>query len=251
MKERNRADKAYTEGISTDRNKFLTWLDNYWYHYKWVTIAVVFFLIVGIICTVQMCSREKEDLTVVYAGRNTLSLNEEQDFTRVLEAVAPEDFDGNGEKHIALTTYSILSEEQIKEIQQETDSEGKHFAVNTSFNSKEYETYSNYIMTGESSVLFLDPWLYENLKAADRLMPVSDVLGYTPSSACSEYGIRLGDTALYEAYAVIKLLPEDTVICILRPYVAGNSSKEDYYAREKAMFSALVSFDEEEKANEE
>ena len=39
-------------------SKFLKWLDNYWYHYKWHTIIVAFFLIIGIISTVQIFNRE-------------------------------------------------------------------------------------------------------------------------------------------------------------------------------------------------
>ena len=115
MREERRTKKEYTEGISIEKSRFLSWLDNYWYHYKWITLGVAFFLILIIICTVQMCTKEDNDLTVVYAGRNTLSLNEESNFSRVLEAIAPDDFDKNGEKHIALTTYSILSEEQVLE----------------------------------------------------------------------------------------------------------------------------------------
>ena len=132
------------------------------------------------------------------------------------------------------------------EIQAQTDEDGKNLFVDKSFNSKEYETYNNYVMTGESSVLFLDPWLFEKLVAADRVARVEDVIGYTPEAACGEYGVRLGDTELYREYGVMQLLPEDTVICILRPYVAGNSSKKEYYAREKAMFEALVTFESEE-----
>ena len=247
MKREKTDGKEYTEGISVEKSKFLRWLDNYWYHYKWVTIIVAFFLIVGVICTVQMCSREKEDITVVYAGRNSLSVNTTSDISRVLEAIAPEDFDGDGNKNIVLTSYYIMSEQQIKELQQETDENGDPLYVDTNYNSKQFETYSNYIMTGESSVLFLDPWLYESLKSADRLAKVEDIVGYVPDSACGEYGVRLGDTALYDTYDVMKLMHEDTVICILRPYVAGNSSKEDYYARETAMFEALVTFGEEDE----
>ena len=246
MREERRTQKEYTEGISVKQSKFLSWFDNYWYHYKWITIGVAFFLIIVIVCTVQMCTKEEDDLTVVYAGRNTLSLNEESNLSRVLSSVAPSDFDENGEKNISVITYSILSESQVLEIQSQTDEDGNHLYVDKNFNSKEYETYSNYIMTGESSVLFLEPWLFEKLVAAGRVARVEDVIGYVPESAYGEYGVRLGDTAIYKAYGVMQLLPEDTVICILQPYVAGNSSKKEYYARETEMFEAIVTFEEEE-----
>ena len=39
-------------------SKVLKWLDNFWYHYKWVAIIVTFFLVLGIILIVQLVSRE-------------------------------------------------------------------------------------------------------------------------------------------------------------------------------------------------
>ena len=244
MKELKDQDKEYTEGISIPKGRFLRWLDNYWYHYKWVTIAVAFFVTVFAVCALQMCSQEKEDLVVVYAGRNTLSVDEQNNVSRVLEAIAPRDFDGNGEVLISLNAFGILSQEQVEEKRAETGEDGKPLYVDNSYNSNQFDTYSNYIMTGESSVLFLDPWLYENLVAAGRLKSLEESLGYVPESACGEYGVRLGDTQLYSSYSVMRLLHEDTVICLLKPYVAGNSSKEDYYQRELDMFKAIVAYGE-------
>ena len=246
MKEFKNQDKEYTEGISIPKGKFLKWLDNYWYHYKWVTIGVAFFVTVITVCTLQMCSQSADDLIVVYAGRNTLSAEEQNNVSKVMESLAPRDFDENGETVISLNAFGILSEEQVEEQRAQTDADGKSTYVDNGYNSKQFETYSNYIMTGESSVLLLDPWLYESLVSAGRLKSLEDALGYVPESAYGEYGVRLGDTELYSSYSVMRLLHEDTVICLLQPYVAGNSSKEEYYARELEMFEALVSYGEAE-----
>ena len=244
MKERQN-EKEYTEGIAV-RGGFLGWLDNYWYHYKWQTLIVGFFLIVAIICTVQMCSSDEDDLVVLYAGRNQLSASEAENVCSVLEAVCPKDFDGNGKISIALSPYNVLSEEQMRELAAQTDAAGNSTYVDRGYYSEQYDTYYSYLMTGESSVLLVDPWLYESLAAGDRLASLSDALGYTPESAYGEYGIRLGDMAIYEQYSVMQLLPEDTVVCLLKPYVAGKSSKEKYYAREEDMFEAIITFGKEE-----
>ena len=237
--------KEYTEGIAV-KGGFLGKLDNFWYHNKWVTIIVSFFLCVGIICTLQTCSKKKEDLILVYAGRNTLSATEIEKICSVLENAAPSDFDGDGEKNIALSTYTVMSEGQIKEAQKETDAEGRSTFIDGTYISKQYDDYCNYLLTGESSVLFLDPWLYENLSSNKRLVKLEDVLGYKPEEACGEYGVALGKTSLYSEYGVMRLLPEDTVICLLQPYVAGKSSKEKFYVREQEMFRALVGYRTEE-----
>ncbi len=240
MENNQQNDKQYTEGIALT-GKRGKWIENYWYHYKWVTIVAAFFLVVFIICTVQMCTKKKNDLILVYAGRNQLSVAECEDICKVFEAYCPEDFDGDGEKSISISAYCIMSEEQIKEAQAQTDAAGDHVFIDKSYNSSQYDTYYNYISTGESSVLLLDAWLFESLVAHDRVAPLEEMLGYTPDGAVNEYGVRLGDTDMYENYGVIKnLLPEDTVVCILRPYVAGKSSKEKLYEREKQMFVSLV-----------
>lgn len=244
MEDKRNGSKEYTEGISIKKGKFLSWLDNYWYHYKGVTIAVAFFLVVFAVCTLQMCTKEKNDLIVVYAGRDALTSEKKEDISRVLEAIMPEDYDGDGQKSAVVNSFYILSEDQIKEIKAETDENGDAPYVDNSFISSQYQEYGHYMQTGSASVLFLDPWLFESLRAGDRLAKLEDVLGYVPDGAYDEYGVRLGDTALYRDYAVMKNMHEDTVICIHLPLFAGNSSDEDYYARETAMFRALVTYGE-------
>lgn len=245
--EENRRDKEYTEGIKVSGG-FLGWLDNYWYHYKWPTIVVCFFLIVGLVGGLQMCNRESEDLIILYSGSAALSAKDADDICAVIAGIVNEDFDGDGNKNFAMSKYNILSEEQIREEKKKTDENGKPIFVDTNYYTSQSATYHSYIQTGESSVAFLEPWLYEALIANPdpekvRLQKLSDVLGYVPDSACGEYGIRLGDTELYRDYGVMRNMPEDTVICLFKPlWKGGKSSKEEFYAREKKTFIAIVEY---------
>lgn len=240
MKDTQR-EKEYTEGIAI-KGGFLGWLDNYWYHYKWVTIGVAFFLVVAIICIAQSCNKEKDDLILLYAGPNQLSVAEADKVSSALEAIMPEDFDGDGRKSVGLSLYNILSAEQLEAIKSETDAEGKHVFVDNTRNSSQYDTYYDYLMTGETSVIMVDPWLYESLLTAGRLANVKETLGYMPESACSEYGVTLGNTEFYKSYGVMQLLPDDTVVCLLKPYVFGKNSDQEHYEHEKEMFKAIVSY---------
>ena len=241
-------DKEYTEGISV-KSGFLAKLDNFWYHHKWMTLIVGFFIIVGVICTVQMCNKEADDLTVVYAGRNNLTPTEVESISSVLEAIAPSDFNGDGRKSIALSAYNILSKDQINDLQKETDAAGNHPHVDNSYYSSQYQTYNSYIKTGESSILFVEPWEYESLVLSGVLVRLDTVLDNVPESAFSDYGIRLGDTDLYSEYGVMKLLPKDTVICIMH-IVVGKSGDEEHFEHEKQMFRAIVNFKAEDEVTE-
>lgn len=225
------------------QGRFLTWLDNYWYHYKWATIVVAFFIIVFSVCTLQMCSKEKTDLIVVYAGGAFVSPEQSESVKSVINAVMPEDFDGDGSKNAVFSKYEIYSSDQIKQIEAVTDADGAHGYVDKSYNASNYENFYNYAQTGNASVYLVERWLFDELKASNRIMNLSEVLGYTPEGS-DDYGVRLGDLGVYDSYAALKALPEDTVVCLLRPLAFGNSSDEKYYYREREMFKALIEYNE-------
>ncbi len=241
-------DEKQPEREIVIKSKAHSWWENFWYHYKWPTIGIAAALIILLVCTLQTCSREKEDVVIVYAGPVYLSSSELSQVSALMDKVVPYDFDENGQAHAAINTYHIYSEEQIKEITAETDESGQKPYVDVSRNSDQYSAYGNYLKTGASSVYLLDPWLYESLRGSDRLRSLQEVFGEMPEGAIDEYGIRLGDTRLYREYGVLQLLPEDTVICLMRPYVIGQSSNEDVYRFETDMFKAIVTYTKDEEA---
>ena len=237
----NNGNKTYTEGIQFN-SKFAKWFDNYWYHYKWLTIGIVFFVAVVIICTMQMGEKQKGDITVLYAGPYQLVGREMNSIQGVLGTVMPEDFDENGEKYVALVEYLIYSEEQIKEIEAETDDEGRHIDVNNQSITKNYESYYDYLIVGETAICFVDPSLYRELSKYGRLLPLNVALGEGSGYEDDEYGVYLGGLDIYKEFSALRVLPEDTVVCILRQTVVGKISKDDNYQNELSMFKALLTY---------
>ena len=235
-------EKQHTEGISVNENKFLKWFDNYWFHYKWPTIGIAFALIVVLICTLQMCTKEKEDITILYAGPFTPSNEQSVVINDIFNNTLPKDYDGDGVKNVVINRYQIYSEEQIKEIMSSVDEFGVRGFVDRSVNADQYQTYNTYLLTGESSVLLLDPWLFEHLvnNGNGVLMPLADVFDGVPENNLDGYGITLGETELYGEYAALRALPSDTVVCLMRPIIGGKSNKEKNYQIEKEMYAAIT-----------
>ena len=240
----NRGQKFQRTEIHTD-NKALKWIENFWYHHKWTFIIVSFFVIVGIICTLQTCSKKEEDIKIAYAGPAYLTLEHSTNIESVLEFVMPEDFDKNGKKDASLLLYQTYSEEQIREIEAQTDAAGNAGYVDRNHSATNNKNFYQYIQTGDSAICLVDSSIYETLKTSNRLLPVSEALGYNCERSADGYGIKLGDLDIYSAYGAMKVLPENTVLCILSPLVAGKTSKADMYECEKAMFRALVEFKSE------
>ena len=232
-------EKQYTEGISLKENRFLVWLDNYWYHYKWVTIVVAFFLIVFSICIIQSCTSTPTDILVTYAGPVSLKADEKVNIEKVLSKNLPESFGESKEAHAGLSSYYLLSKEQIENVEKQTDADGYKIYVDRSFNTNEQDSFESQLMTGSGSVLLIDRWIYDSFMDSsgktERLVPLSETLGQAPEGAIGAYGIRLGDTELYKNNPQLQALPADTVLC-LHSKILGQKN----YDKEIEAFKAFA-----------
>ena len=239
--------------IAVEASPFLRWLDNFWYHYKWPTVGIAFAILVVLVCTLQTCSRETYDVKVIYAGRASLTSEQITGIDRLLDMTVPEDFDKDGEKNAAILRHTVYSKEQIEEIRkqnqkeiEEKGDEATEIYINSQFNSEEYDSVYSEISGGAAVICFMDPWLYEELKANKggaylRLLydGGEDSMFSEPVEGLLEdgYGVRLGDTELYREYKVLRALPEDTVICMIARLIPHT---DKMYTQSEAMLRALV-----------
>ena len=264
--ERNKEDKLQEREIAFKRvpkerpekehGKVYRWLDNFWYHHKWATIATLFIVVVLTVCVLQMCSREEEgDVKIVTAGPYGF-FSDEATLTNLKNCLATyitADHNGNGVKDVTVFSYTVYSEQEATALESQVDENGEPlgFKVDRYQNTQEYAGFSQYLTTGNASVLFLSPWLAEEYAAnGNVLMNVSDMLDAAPqngvfvtredgSTVC--YGIKLGETALWrENSAVRAALPENTVICLMSPGLLGSTSDEEIYHHAVEFFKALI-----------
>lgn len=228
----------YTESDIHVKSPFIEKLDNFWFYYKIHVIVIAFVVLVLSVCIVQSCSRESEDVLVLYSGPSSFSPSAFELIEDELSSVLPADYDGDGVKNAGLVAYNVMSEEQIKEYERELET-----TLNRSYYTEQYQIYSKYVTSGECAVFLLDPWLYEAIvsQEVNILRPLSEVMTDIPENAIGEYGIKFSETALYKGSACLSQLPADTVLCLSRPMVmssgSGNAKK---YAQMTAMFVAMA-----------
>ena len=252
-----REDKEYTEGIAVKKGKFLTWLDNYWYHYKWVTLVTVFFLAVFLICGIQMCTAEHDDLKVIYAGETQLSAEQQIEIENVLTEYLPEEFGKDESTRAGLSTNTILSNKTPKPVKVE-DENGKLvnlvdengevvYITERTFNADDFNDLISQMQTGIGSVILMDRFLYEEFQKVsdgfERFMPLKSALGSKPECAIDDYAVLLSDTKMYkENYAVFNCFSEETVIVLHNKLVHQKN-----YDKEEMAFKAYAAIYEEEK----
>jgi len=245
LREPREDDKLEAE-FHYEQNKILKWLDNYWYHYKWVTIITAFFVIVGLILVVQLVNKPKYDINFTCACSYRMNAAEYEAYEELVNKFLPEDYDGNGEKAVNIMVYEIFSEKEYEEAKSEAEANSSEFFVNAKYNADELKNFSQYSMMGESYLFMVSEHLYQQLKAGERLMPVSELYeGQDMPQGVTEdgYGVLMGQTDFYQKNSAAQVLPEDMILCVLRKAEFKQGSTDvERYNHAIDLFHAMVDY---------
>ncbi len=228
------------------KGKLALWLENYWYYYKFHTLIGLFIIFVVTVCCVQCATTETGDLTVTFAGSYTFQGEERKGFMDALSAVAPKDQESGEKLSVSLSNYSIYNEEELKALYTDPETGVRDDAsYNTAkgYNLEQLEAFSTFLKTGESPILFVNEFVFEKQNLATVSVPLSELYGETlPEAVCNEYAIRLGDTAFYQYYAAVQVLPADTLLVLAKPFYLGATSNEETYAKYEQLYYNIVNF---------
>ncbi len=219
--------------------------ENFWYHHKWKTMITAASLLLLLICTMQMCTQNSYDVYLMYAGPGYLTVNETRDAQNALKQIMP-DYNGDGTRGVMLSVYNYLNPEEIAYRKEQVEAEGIEFSFDYTGNAATLERFEMEVVAGESVIYLLSPELYESVKTAGGLIPLSEFLTEVPDSAVDEYGILFSDTDFYKAVSVLQYLPADTVLCIRRtstmPVFKGKKKAEERHEWHVDLFKQMLIF---------
>ncbi len=201
--------------------KLYKWLDNFWYHYKWIFLVVMVFAVFIIVSIVQMVGREDVDMYIMYAGPEVITVQNATYIQKVFENLTPDDITGDGKVTVSLRDLAILSKEEMEERNKameeaEGSVDGVANGIVVSHMSQNLQTFNQEILGGDSVICLLSPYTYSIVREADGFMPIADILGYTPDGLYDECGIYLSETEFGRFSEGLYNLPEDTILCIRR-----------------------------------
>lgn len=245
MDNSSRPEKMQPGEIS-ERSPLIAWLDNFWYHYKWTVIIGAFFITILIIGIVQIAGRVRYDAVVTVVVPATPDSRQTEDMEALLVRLMPNECNVKGEKQVSLRSWQVYSEEEYRIEKESVEAESQQFNLNAKYNEDELSGFRQYSMTGESVICFVSPYIYASLVSTERLKPLAELYGSDPLPAGimeDGCGIRLSETDLYRYNPELSgFLPETTILCLLKPTIAGDSSKVENYERFTAFFRALADY---------
>lgn len=223
--------------------KILKWLDNYWYHYKWITILVAVFAAILIICIANTGSGIEDDIQIVYAGPTILTDIQLERMERSFADLLKEDLNGDGKKSVNIVNITVMSDEQLKAAEEEAKKEGQTLIYDPSLRTQALTQMKSLMSTGAVIICILDPFVYESCEEG-TFITLESVLGKIPENACDEYSIRFFDTDFADAYDSFSVLTEDLLLCIRNDVVITTNNKhfQKEYAWHKTYFADLAEF---------
>ena len=247
-----------TENVEAPKKSFVKWLDNYWYHYKWHTIAVIFVIAVAIVCIVQLANRSHYDAVIAYAGSKDVSKKAEDG--DVAEIVTMQtslkdvvwDVDENDEISISLEAFFWLSSAEIsaleKELAEKRENGEDAEEINYSLLTSNYNTVDSLMLSSEYFVWFISDDLYEyvNGKSEDNRfvdlasMPDADsTVEFYGEDTCAVY---LKSTEFYKMPGICDL-PEDTLVVVRRLGIGNNKATKRAYETALEVAKNIINYE--------
>lgn len=215
-------------------------ISNYWYHYKWHSVAAIIAIIAILVCSLQFCSKESYDVHILYAGSKSIGRTVSNGTPAEIETVitslkrVTKDYDGDGEKNIAFTNYIFYSADELQELG--TD-------VNQSYVNEDKKSLESTLNFSEYYLCFISPAVYEeynNVGGLDMFAPLPQYEGveYYKSNA-----IYLSSLDFYKMPGISNL-PSDTLVCIRTPNVLASKSEEHvkYVENANDMLNTVINF---------
>ena len=219
-------------------------IQNFWYHYKWHSVAALVVVLVVVVCVLQFCKREEYDAYILYAGSYNIGRTSEDgdvpeivDINSALKRIV-KDFDKNGETNINFTNYYYLSNDEIESSEE----------VNEVLLANDTKALSGVLEHSEYYLMFISKAVYENYHKVgddDLFMDLTSYASYNPDAEFYKPNAILLSSIDASSLSGLSSLPEDTLVCIRFPSIIGGKTKEHqtYFENAKKMLISLLEID--------
>lgn len=230
------------------QNKIYKWLDNYWYHYKWVTLVTVFFVTVFSVLTAQMLTKEKPDATVLYGGPATLTASQTADLQLCLKSALASDYNGDGKKIVELESIVLMTEEQLDEAKEQAAEDSNILIYSSKALTDNQTTFAQLLMSGEQVLLLVDPEQYPDIRDSGGIVPLSELFepSEMPDCAYDDCAVVFSQTPFARYFTATQVLPDDTLLCVLREsensIFKGKEKAEKQYRQQLLMYYKIINF---------
>lgn len=228
------------EGDIKIESPFLKKLDNYWYHYKFHTIAGIVIVIILSVLLFQTCSRQDYDGYILYAGPYKISSSAENGntspYSNITSALKKVCYDVNNDNNVNVTLLNLYISTQDEA--EKLYGSGVDITNSQMLIDEDLDRLGQTLLYGDYYVCFLSERLfleYENTYEGAMFTDVSDYLGDGDYELASEHGVYLRSLDFYSLPEICEL-PDDTVVCLRK-----NSDVSNFFNKRQNVKNFSIS----------
>ena len=224
-------------------------LENFWYHYKWHTIAAIFALFVIIVCTVQCATNTKYDIQVLYAGDHVFSRTSTDgsypEYIKMSSTLADfaDDYDKNGETNVTFLDLCAVNKDEYDKMQS---------APPLTRVQEDTTTLKQNMDSSQYYICFLSERLFRQYSEGENNEGrFAKIAGYTVNGReydyVSEYGIRLSSLDIKDLPGFAGLDAENTIVCIRNVDVTSmifrKGESQKLFENSETMLRAILAYE--------
>lgn len=225
-------------------NKVLSWLDNFWYHYKWHVIVILFVAVFLFVSIGQMVSKEKVDVYILYAGPTAFFASEIYEMQDAFKTIMP-DLNNDGKKIVQFVDITLLTEAQIKANMEKAEAESVEYKPDLKYLSDAQKKLDIQLKAGDAYLLMLDPQIY----AQDYSMGIYETLetlGIKTEFAYDDSSFYFKKTDFGQCVSIFDKIPDDTLMCFRKKTVVGESKgkrENKKYENQLVLMKEILAFE--------
>lgn len=227
--------------------KLWKWLDNFWYHHKWKTIIISFFLIVFVIGFVQCMQKTDADVSILYVGPEVVTGEDYDAMEKSLESRLGIDYNEDGKITVQFTDRVYLSDAQLKEREEAAAADGEALYYDKTAMKNSLDQARQWIQSGAMLIAIMDVEVYKTFeRVQDSLfVKLDDYLDEVPEYAYDAYSLTFKDIPYVQFSGAFDSIAKDTVIVLVKPTWTSTLGKDEMAERYRAheeLMQKIVKF---------
>ena len=190
-----------------ERMSFSEWLENIWYHYKWLIIfgaAMIAFLVISLS---QFLSTKDPDVNILHVGPMYISAEVAETIETTVGKMS-DDYNDDGEIKVEILDITI---------NKFGNEEAGIDPINYDHNNKGLQRFQTEIRAGDTVIYALDKEFFDICVEEDLLTPLDEVIddAYMPENTVGGYGIYISELKASKLDGLDKI-PETAILCLRR-----------------------------------
>ena len=227
-----------------EKLSFSEWLENIWYHSKWMIIFGGMMVIFVVISVIQLVSTSGPDVNILHVGPMYLSSEAIDRIETTLKDFS-DDYNDDGDFSISLLDITV-----------DKLSNGQGGTVNLDYNNQALQRFQTEIRAGDASIYALDKYYFDICLKEGLLTPLEEIIDDAdmPVNNVKDekgviYGVYVSDLDVY-SLSGIENFPDTAILCLRRSpekdQISYGRTQEDWEGNRKT-FVKLIKYRDKDK----